>query len=709
MNDLRKIFLIITALLMCISSAEAREVVLDRQVRAGDLILFQSARNSNEYFYAADKTRLAVDAEGQPQFSFLRYVESNVSAEVDNDTAAGGGIVHALVELGVTDDQLADARAELRRVNASGVILGPVAFKSGTFALISSFAKEGSEFTDHVLGVGKAPLLENEKAAVSLSLSRRGAEILWESFRTGAPDISFSFNMEMEGYSSPREASIKADFEKVYQHQNFAAGVATPYLQAEIKAAFDELRDTGAIEITQVGEDAQMESLISTAYDRLTAMMFAKADSSGTPSVAQLAAATGGTDSMLSKASALLETRRSETREENKAARARNERAANARAKVAAARAASEESQQRASSAESGADQLIQRAEAARSTAQIYRTKAEAAQSDEERANFNGLAEEFEKQASSYEGIAEQRTQDASDEREQIAEHNSEVESVAEVKDEEIQALPSLAIVASYQMRKIKQTGKFTIDLNKYAADSLSLRFDENIGDLTRYMDDTDVFKTVDISISSPFPQREIPVFVDGLNAADFGQYVNFVTVALRKKHENGQVTTDEIRIDRSNFQQTANNFKLSYRKGSDTSDQRFQEYEYRVLWNFFGGSEVDEPWRSSIRSGINVVPPYQRRTVFLEGNPEAVADANIRSVEVMLFFKLGDREQSRRISLRPRNGQGLSDSIDFMLPADSYDYEYEINWRLADGERASTGRVPSNESTLYIDEVKEG
>ena len=41
------------------------------------------------------------------------------------------------------------------------------------------------------------------------------------------------------------------------------------------------------------------------------------------------------------------------------------------------------------------------------------------------------------------------------------------------------------------------------------------------------------------------FRQREIALFVDGLNAQDFGQYINFVTVQMRKKHATGDVTGD--------------------------------------------------------------------------------------------------------------------------------------------------------------------
>lgn len=707
----RMMVLLAAGWLCAAAAVQAQEVVIDRQVRAGELTLFPSAANPNQYYYVADRARLATNADGRPAFSFLRYVEPAASADTDADKAAGGGIVHAVVELGVPDDVLDDARSELRRVNPNGTIAGPVAFKSGTFALISSFAAPGSEFTDQVLGVGKAPLLENAKAAVSLSLTRKGAEVLWESFRSGTPDISFSFEMDIDGFRSPMQATIEADFERIYAHDNFAAGVATPYLQGEIEATFEDLRRNGAIKVTQVGSDEKMDALIATAYDRLTQLMFDRADSSGTPTTADLAGA-GGTDGMLSKASALLEARRSETRAANEAARERNAQNAGLRAAAAGTRARLEQTQARVEAAESGATALDERAASAREIAERYRERAQAATDDAERENLQQLAQQWTQQAERYENTARERHTEADTHRQELAAHQAEAaeaESRAESAgpDEELEELPSLAIVASYKMKRVRQSGKFTIDLNKYTVSTLSHRFDQNIGDLTRFVEDERVFRTVNIA-DSAFRQREIPVFIDGLNAADFGQYVNFVTVTLRKRHENGTMSTDEIRIDRNNFQQAANNFKLAYARLGD-SGAGFLEYEYRVLWNFFGGAEVDEPWRSSTRSGISVVPPYQPRSVFLEARPEDLAAANVRSVDVRLYYTLGDSVQSKRLSLRPRDGQDLSATIDFMLPADRYDYEYEIDWRLADGTRVSSGRVRSEDGTLYFDEIEEG
>ena len=157
--------------------------------------------------------------------------------------------------------------------------MGPIVYKGGTFSLVSSFAEEGSEFTKKVIGVGRAPVFVGNKAAVSLRLTKLGAKILWESCKTPTPDLSFSFVMDFSGYRSPMQARVEVDWDKVYTHEAFDFGVDVgypPYVSvgADIKAAFDELRENGTIKVVNFGADDEMEAAIDAAYKKILDMMF---------------------------------------------------------------------------------------------------------------------------------------------------------------------------------------------------------------------------------------------------------------------------------------------------------------------------------------------------------------------------------------------------------------------------------------------------
>ncbi len=307
-------FTLIAVLFVVPAGLEAQQVLLDAGVQAGELMVFptlgRDLEPGSDYYYVPARARLARDQQGRPQFSFLRY--SDVDRPDDGEETAregeGGGIVHAVVELAVDDNEVRRAENELGRLRPGARIVGPVIYRSGTFGLVSSFLEENGELTHRVVGLGSAPVLEGSRAAISMRLTKLGAKILWESFEMPTPDISFVFEMEVEGLRAPQRARLEADWDRIYKHQAFQAGVAGTLLAGEVSAAFDDLRDQGAIRMVQVGDDAQMDKLVQIAYDRLTKLMLEPIEGTGTPSLGALAGGGG----LLDRATKMLAAARSE-------------------------------------------------------------------------------------------------------------------------------------------------------------------------------------------------------------------------------------------------------------------------------------------------------------------------------------------------------------------------------------------------------------
>ena len=284
MNILSRSIYLFLLLLGAAFGAKAQAIFIDQPIQAGELLVFPHITDTSKFYYLPNKLSLGTTESGLPQFSFLRYVQNvkTTGGGQPNQEGDGGGIVHALVELKITEQQIKRAQNALRTKvkNPEAVLIGPVVYKGGTFALVSSFAEEGSDFTKKVIGVGRAPVFVGNKAAVSLSLTKLGAKILWESCQTPTPDLSFSFVMEFSGYRSPMQAKIEVDWDKVYTHEAFSFGVDVgypPYVSvgADIEAAFEELREDGTIKVINFGADEQMEQLIDVAYKKIADMMFA--------------------------------------------------------------------------------------------------------------------------------------------------------------------------------------------------------------------------------------------------------------------------------------------------------------------------------------------------------------------------------------------------------------------------------------------------
>jgi hypothetical protein len=660
--------------LACYCEPVKAQILIDKPVKAGELTLVPDLNNENFYYYVSDKPRLATDANNRPQFSFLRFVENVRSAADQPETGEGqgGGIVHALVSLSVTREQLDEARRELRRLKPEAQIQGPVVYKSGRFGLVSAFKDENGNLTTKVVGLGVAPVLDGEKAAVSILLTKGGAKILWESFKTPTPDISFTFEMDLTGYRSPHRAVIEANFDQIYEHTAFGAGLASTYLSAEIKTAFDDLQRTGAIKLTQVGTDEKIEALITTAYNKIADMMFSPAGGTGTPSLESL---TGGANgNLLDRAGTMLARNRAEAEQRNESIRREEREAEETRRREAAASSPSPTRTPTPSASPASASSGSGRTEGSTDTPHIplsargsVSPPAETQPPRDATGNLTGSS-----------GSSPTRRTEAS--------------------------VPSFALVAAFEFKKVRQRGTFRVDLNKYTSDSLTIRFDENIGDLRRLFGDAGHFR--EVNLDDPlFKQREIVAFIDGLNASDFGQYINFVTVRMRKQHAGGDVTDDEKRFDRNNFNAAGNNVKLLYGWKNDNDRRRWMEYDYQTVWSFFGGRTVEQPWQHATSGAINLGPPYQRRTVEIQADPAAITAAEVRAITVKIFYNLGGTEQVKQVTLNATKGQ-LSEKIEFMLPANTFNYDYEITWRLRGDRTVSSGRRSGSDSIMFVDEL---
>ncbi len=688
--------------------AAAQQILLDQPVRAGVLTVFPDLGDANVYYYVSDRPRLAIGENGIPQFSFLRYVENNLTGPTLRE-GEGGGIVHAVVSLSVSQEELADARRQLQRIRPGARIQGPVVYRSGKFGLVSSFRDPAGKLVTQVVGLGNAPVLDGEKASVSIQLTKQGAKILWESFETATPDISFTFEMDMGGFRSPHKAVIEADFDRIYDHQAFAVGVRSTYVAAEIKGAFDDLYEQRAIRLTQVGSDEKLESLITIAYNKVMEVIFAPVNGTGTPSLQSLTSPDGASSSLLDRASQMFKENRDRDDEQNREIRARadevreqNDAASQKRREADAAKASAAELNKQASDARGRLDTLRKqaddrtaraatlaadavqaqtRADALKAEARTDPSKTQLANDAQADANLlKARADAARNQAAILKKYADDAQPEADQMKSKADEAGTQATRLDGEAPRELTPLPeetspaSFAVVATYEMKKVRQRGTMKIELNKYMVDNLTLRFDQNVGDLRSLKNDPTIFRQVNLD-DPLYVQRTVVAKVDGVNAQDFGQFINAVSVQMTKHHAGGGMTLpDPVVIGRTNFSDQGNDFRMVYGwKQGDNDRRRWLEYDYDVTWSFFGGRTIRESVRKSTDAEITLSPPLQRRVVELQANPAPLAAAQVRTITVQVFYDLGSGPQSTKPITLTVASNKLSANIEFMLPKDQY------------------------------------
>ena len=284
---MKSTILIAFSLLLAAATLNAQQLLIERGVQVEGLWCFPVHGDADSYYYLPNRGRLGTTEDSLPEFSFLRYVTERPGVEESTSvsTAGGGGVVNFLVLYDTPPGQIAAARDRLaeRVGNEAAKLVGPYAFAAGRFLLVSSILLDDGSTGREVLATGTAPILENSRLAFSFNLSPERSKLLLESFKMKTPDISIVFEMDFRGVTQSYDAEVKVDFDEVRNSKQYKAGGSVYFVGADVEVALDKLRKDNAIQITSVGSDAAMESLVNTVYEKLIGLLFDKVEPEKAP------------------------------------------------------------------------------------------------------------------------------------------------------------------------------------------------------------------------------------------------------------------------------------------------------------------------------------------------------------------------------------------------------------------------------------------
>ena len=267
---------------------------------------------------------------------------------------------------------------------------------------------------------------------------------------------------------------------------------------------------------------------------------------------------------------------------------------------------------------------------------------------------------------------------------------------------------PGFSLVASYQMKRIKRSGKMVYNMNHFRTETQAFAMAENIGAIyKRYGNDSRIFRAV--TIDDPvFKQREIRVSLDGQDASTFTKYLNFVTVKMKKRHQAGAVTTGEIVVTPESFNNSGNNFSMTYGWKDDADRSAWLNYEYQAIWSFHGGMEIRSPWTKTDSPMLALTPPYRYRTISIEGNGNTLTDAEVRHGVVTLSCRIGDHDITRQATIR-NDSAAPSIVLDIPEDMDHPDTRVGITWYLTKSRKLSSAETKLEGDIIYWDELPKG
>ena len=221
--------------------------------------LLEDATDPTTYYYVPQYPRLATREDGSYELLCLKYV--------DSQGGTSGGLLHALVEFTLPQEQLDKVQAELRKSVGNAKIAGPVQLMqstkdgeegTGSFEVVSAVLSNKGDggFTRSLVASGRAPLTPGSRAVVAAILSPQGATLLWNSLSGPTSDVSVSVHGYYEAMVQGYNARVTANVSTVYEHFSQIANAQQGYTRRQIRDIIDQLHRDGTLKIEVVDRSA---------------------------------------------------------------------------------------------------------------------------------------------------------------------------------------------------------------------------------------------------------------------------------------------------------------------------------------------------------------------------------------------------------------------------------------------------------------------
>ncbi|WP_109302597.1 hypothetical protein [Aquimarina sp. AU474] len=314
----KPIWFVITILLFCLpiqigAQALDAENRIDIKLEDGTSVILygQSSRQigfkTNRFYYLPTGLKIGSRPDGTPEFLFAKFT----TEERSDQGGINGGIIHFLMEWGLTPSQKTELEEKLAKKIKGAKVMGAVPMKldekTESFRILSATLSNDKR-TSKVVTSGKAPLIESGKVAAASQLDKYGAQLLASTFEKAKSitDLSVVLDYYFTLQTPAVKGKIVFDWSKFSrEYDNISAGYSkrdkgcgflcnkTYRSYAEIRSHYDYLREREVIrfeweeklndERVTVIREAFFQYFLNAFTEKGTA---GKPDESNTPTLA---------------------------------------------------------------------------------------------------------------------------------------------------------------------------------------------------------------------------------------------------------------------------------------------------------------------------------------------------------------------------------------------------------------------------------------
>ncbi len=155
------------------------------------------------------------------------------------------------------------------------------------------------------------------------------------------------------------------------------------------------------------------------------------------------------------------------------------------------------------------------------------------------------------------------------------------------------------------------------------------------------------------------FQHRDIQFILD-LDAKEmFDEAINFVTVNVRKRRDDGSVFEDHVTMNAEYVKASGITSSTTYSRGGDENPDL---YEYQTKWSLRSGHEYprDPRWQKGAWEGVTLAPPVVPRTIEVEADLEEMRASGVTRITVQVHYPKFGEEVEENIHISPARGESL-------------------------------------------------
>lgn len=204
------------------------------------------------------------------------------------------------------------------------------------------------------------------------------------------------------------------------------------------------------------------------------------------------------------------------------------------------------------------------------------------------------------------------------------------------------------------------------------------------------------------VTLNDPFFQHRNINFILDMDAEGmFGEAVNYVTVAVRKKRSSGNDFSDSFTIDKKYINEKGTSAMLTYARGDDSNPDVF---DYKAQWSLRGGKVYPEKpeWQKGDWEGVTLAAPVTQRTIMVDSDIEELKENEIGAVTAQVRYKQFGEEKETNIMIIPSKGVSFVEKNIFIdKNTNGYAYRLVITHK-SKGKFALPWEVKMSDDYIY-------